>query len=322
MKKRITYDKDRPETSQNLERHPGVVCDIAASLKKLGDSSGLPLLMKLSRHESGDIRLLAVRALTFFPDDNAVISLAVALTDPVEKIADFAFEYLFKNRKKAIEVLKRKIKELTDTDPLKPVLESALQELGGKVSKPKVTKKAPVVTEKPKPTPTPIPQVGATPEDKAKVDEQLPLLRSLKDTDRQKASGALLKLGSYAVPRLIELLESEPIEVKLRIIGILALIKDVRSLKPFRKMLKDTSLPVRCRSAWALGEMSNLGSVPFLIAALSDKESNMRFFAINSLQKLTGLRLGFEPRDTEKNRKRSISAWKKWWEENKNPNNG
>ncbi len=305
LRARITYDKNAADPEANLERNPAVLCDIATALHKLGDDSGLPILAKLATNRDNGVRLLAVKALTEFEENLAVIALAVAMSDPDERISDIAYDALFKRRAKALEVLKKSYREEGVEESLKKLLARAIEELGGKV--PDVEREKREAEAK------------KEAERCAKeVDALMPLLRDSDPAKRKEASKKLEAMGPKAVPRLLELFNEESNEVKLRIIGLFVLIKDERALPLLRSLVYHNVLSLRCRAAWALGEIPHRLNVPPLIDALSDPNGDMRFFAITSLQKLTGLRLGFEPNGSEESRAAAVARWKEWWEKNKN----
>lgn len=309
LRARITKNKDNPEANAYLERHPGALCDIATSLNRLGDDSGLPIIAMLSREKEPAIRVLAVQALTHFKGELAVIYLAAALTDPNTSISDIAYNNLFKRRAEVIPIVQKAYLSKDTPEELKQLLAKALKELGGAVPKTAEEIAAEAASKI---------EQGKAPEDIKEVDRLMVGFRNTDEKARKAASDELLKLGARAIPRLIELFSEESSESKLRIIGIMALIKDKRCVPFLIGLLEYNVLPVRCRAAWALGEIPDNMSIPALINALTDSQDNMRFYTINSLQKLTGMTNGFQPRGTEEERKAAITTWKNWWDANKN----
>ncbi|MFA4985772.1 MAG: HEAT repeat domain-containing protein [Candidatus Brocadiia bacterium] len=305
LRARITVTPNAPEPNNNLEAHPAVLCDIALAMKKMGDSDGLPLLVKISRHEQPALRKLAVLALGAFDEPLAFVALAVSISDKDASIADLAFETLYKKRKTSIPSLQKSYMEAKGDDAMTRVIEKAIKELGGEIPK------------EPGEILPPLVGPGESREDKDKVDGLLSLLRRAQENDQKRGIEALVAMGYSAVPRLVEVVLDESNEVKVRIIGILVRIKDERSLPLLRSLLNNPVAQVRCRSAWALGEIPANDNVPALIAALSDEDADMRFYAINSLYRLTGLKFDFEPRGAEEARAKAIALWAEWWEKNK-----
>jgi beta-lactamase regulating signal transducer with metallopeptidase domain len=86
---------------------------------------------------------------------------------------------------------------------------------------------------------------------------------------------------------------------------------------------------LRAFAARYLGTHGNINSVPYLIDALSDESVHVgidyvdrgmnttRYWANDSLKKLTGEDLGFIWDDPKEKRDEIIQKWQKWWEQNK-----
>ncbi len=305
---RITINKDAPDPQADLEKHPGAMCDIALALRHLGNVSGLPILSTLSRDTQPAIRLLAVQALTHFDEELALISLAIAITDTNEQISDIAYDHVFTatRRRKVIAVLQKAWLDPATDPGLKTLIEKALAELGGELPRPEQPQ---VVVPEPGP--------GEKVEEKSEAALLLEKLRSPTDEDRKAAAEGIVAMGPAAVPLLLEALPNESNEVKLRVIGLLALIKDPRALPAIWELLGYTEVKVRCRAAWALGEIPHKDSVPRLITSLADSDATAPFYVINSLAKLTGMRHGFEPRAGDDERAKAIAVWNDWWAANK-----
>ena len=302
--KRITLDETAADPKANVEKNPAVLCDLSLALFMLGNKSGLPILSNLSRHEQFPIRLFAVQGLTHFDDGLAYLALAVAISDPDSRISDLAYKHLYMKRKIVIPALQRMYLEKEASPELKEAIKSALNELGGKVA----DDVSDIVEEKLAP--------GESKTEKDKVAPLLQKVRSTVDEERKAGLAGLLEIGAKAIPAILLALPNESNEVKMRLIGLFVQIKDARALLPLREMVVEEEKNIRCRSAWALGEISAKQNVPVLISCLEDEDSTVRFYVINSLAKLTGLRHGFEARGTDETRAAAVVTWKKWWADN------
>ncbi|MDZ7816356.1 MAG: HEAT repeat domain-containing protein [Planctomycetota bacterium] len=302
---RITYDSSKPEDQQDLERHPLVLCDLAMALKRLGDDAGLPILSKMSRHENPDVRLLAVKALTKFNDRLALLSIAVSCRDKDERVADLAYDYLYGMRKEVIPMLQKLYLDPDVQEDLRKVVGSVIRDLGGDL--PDNEKEISEAKVEP----------GRKDADFDKAMEFLVTLRNPDTDEREKASKGLISMGEKAIPAILESLDDESVEVKTRLIGILAVIADARALPKLRELTKSPNVGVRCRANWALGEVPSRRNVETLINALEDENPTARLYAINSLHKLTGYKHGFEPRGEPEERAKAVARWRKWWDENR-----
>jgi hypothetical protein len=79
-------------------------------------------------------------------------------------------------------------------------------------------------------------------------------------------------------------------------------------------LLKDVEIFVRMATARVLGLLSTLEGVPALIDALEDAESSVREAAWLSLTALAGRDIAFDAFAKEAERKKSVRAWREWWE--------
>ena len=53
-------------------------------------------------------------------------------------------------------------------------------------------------------------------------------------------------------------------------------------------------------------------ALPALVACLSDSESDVRFFAIAALRKITGLDFGYHHYDNEQARREAVDRWREY----------
>ncbi|MBW4547766.1 MAG: HEAT repeat domain-containing protein [Symplocastrum torsivum CPER-KK1] len=120
-----------------------------------------------------------------------------------------------------------------------------------------------------------------------------PLIEKLTDNDfrvRHDAADAIAKIGSPAVPALIEALKSEKKQVRWRAASALGEIgAEASSAVPaLTTALQDEDEYIRRISAYALGKIGLEAAlaVPDLIAALQDTDRNLRLVAAYALGKI------------------------------------
>ena len=102
---------------------------------------------------------------------------------------------------------------------------------------------------------------------------------------RNLASEILVRIGSEAVPALIDQLNDEDSDVRKFAVDILGLIRDERALEPLCQKLWDDGNNVVCSAAEALGEIGSASAVPHLIAACT-KIDDVRLQAVEALGKI------------------------------------
>jgi HEAT repeat protein len=68
----------------------------------------------------------------------------------------------------------------------------------------------------------------------------------------------------------------------------------------------ETSWGIRTNAAWALARMGDQSGVPILIDLLDAEPAQVRIYARQLLESITGEKLGRDPR-----------AWKRWWKNNR-----
>lgn len=131
---------------------------------------------------------------------------------------------------------------------------------------------------------------------------------SVSSSVSEEASKALVKIGSYAVKPLINVLNYPDFGARLEALKALGEIQDPRAVSPILSVLKNDIEVVAVRQASVLA-LSNIGkpAIEPLIAALDDENWRVRMCASEALVKITGKYFGYE--NSEK--------WREWWEKNK-----
>lgn len=142
---------------------------------------------------------------------------------------------------------------------------------------------------------------------------------------RLAAISALKVLGDKSiVPSMVTALDDDAMVVRSAAADALAHLGDVSvapallaALDKEDNFYKGRSLWVRRHIVRALGELESRGSVPRLVEALDDKDGEVGYQAIRSLEKVT--RLSFRsPASTKVEFAKTVTPqWKEWWEENK-----
>jgi len=123
------------------------------------------------------------------------------------------------------------------------------------------------------------------------------LVRALKSPDfavQTEAATALGTFGAEAMDDLLSALAKGNKDVKLGVIGALAVIRDPRSVGPLLSALHDPESEVRWQAAFALGEIGDARATGPLAAALRDPDKYVRYGAAFSLAKL-----GWKPESPE-----------------------
>lgn len=115
------------------------------------------------------------------------------------------------------------------------------------------------------------------------------LLRALRSPDfavQTAAARALGSMGDAPMDELTGALTSHNKDVRLGVIGALAVIRDPRSAGPLIDALSDKNSEVRWQAAFALGELGDARAVVPLTAALKDPDKYVRYGAALALEKL------------------------------------
>jgi HEAT repeat protein len=98
----------------------------------------------------------------------------------------------------------------------------------------------------------------------------------------------------------------------------LARLRDPAAVSELGKSLaSDPDVYCRTEAARTLGEFRAVAAVPFLIAALRDREGMVAVTAAESLKLITTKSFGFTNKATPQERREAISRWESWWEKNK-----
>ncbi len=81
------------------------------------------------------------------------------------------------------------------------------------------------------------------------------------------------------------------------------------------RQFQDEDPAVRIKAIVKAGETKDQKSIPYLVDRLTDSESDVRFFAIIALQKITGEDKGYKPWEPEARRKEAVDRWRQYLEE-------
>lgn len=92
--------------------------------------------------------------------------------------------------------------------------------------------------------------------------------------------------------------------------------KDPKVVPHLLPMLKDPDIFVRRLTAEGLSGFKSKAVVAALITALADSESLMRHTAYDSLKKVTGQNIRFDPDGSTSVRNQARRKWEDWWEKN------
>src|SRR5208283_952593 len=123
------------------------------------------------------------------------------------------------------------------------------------------------------------------------------LIRALRSPDftvQTEAARALGTLGAASMDDLIRALKKKHMDVRLGVIGALAVIRDPRSVDPLIAALMDSHSEVRWQATFALGEIGDARAIRPLVAALRDPDKYVRYGSAFALAKL-----GWKPETAE-----------------------
>lgn len=79
-------------------------------------------------------------------------------------------------------------------------------------------------------------------------------------------------------------------------------LKDARAVVPLINAMKDEHAYVRRRATFSLGSLQDIRAMESLIKALDDEDVFVQEYALKSLEKISGQRLGSDPK-----------KWREWW---------
>ena len=81
------------------------------------------------------------------------------------------------------------------------------------------------------------------------------------------------------------------------------------------RQFQDEDPAVRIKAIVQAGKLRDQKSVPYLVDRLTDSESDVRFFAIVALEKITGEDKGYEYWEPASERKKAVKRWREYLEE-------
>ena len=115
-----------------------------------------------------------------------------------------------------------------------------------------------------------------------------PLVRALAggSVPRVVAGGALLAIGSHAVPELLELTGSDDAAVRATAIELLGLVGDPATARKISGRLRDGSAEVRAKTARALGRLGDEQATAQVRAMLGDRIPFVRASAASALAEI------------------------------------
>lgn len=120
-----------------------------------------------------------------------------------------------------------------------------------------------------------------------KVSELIAALKSEKDQGKQdRATQSLMKIGQPAVKPLIAELKNADKGTKLRIIRILGVIRDPRSVYPLTECLRDINREIRKGAADALGKIGDPRARLALMQTQRDRDPAVKAAVKRALEKL------------------------------------
>jgi len=118
---------------------------------------------------------------------------------------------------------------------------------------------------------------------------------------------------------LLKALDNSDVSVRRKAAEEFVAKLDMRGLY---KASKDEDVVVQSIASNAFHPQDTLAktqSVSALMATLENPDVEMRRFAIDTLERVTGKRHGFDPNATEEERKEAMDKWRSWWREKLKP---
>ncbi len=131
---------------------------------------------------------------------------------------------------------------------------------------------------------------------------------------RSEAMYMLVSLESKAVPALLQGVRDKDREIRMRSIYALGQIGNEYTLPVLTQALeKDPDYEIRLTCLRMVSEnFVDEIVIPLLIPRLNDKHTKVRTEAITILRRRTGKNFGYDPKESEKNRRDAIQRWKNW----------
>ncbi|ORJ62372.1 HEAT repeat domain-containing protein [Geothermobacter hydrogeniphilus] len=118
----------------------------------------------------------------------------------------------------------------------------------------------------------------------AKAVSQLVSLLGRTDNGlNDKVYPLVTQLGKAAIPALIDQADSDDRVLREYVIASLGTLQAKEAVPVIVKSLRDKSFSRRYIAAWALGQISDVSSIPELLQALDDDDSGVRRYATRSL---------------------------------------
>ena len=285
----------------------------AAALVRIGATAVEPLSASL-KHEYGDVRRAAAKALGEIGDPRAVEPLLAAVkagtTDSMRDGSSLAVEALAKIGTPAIDIMVAALRdvewkvrraavlalsEIGDPRAIQPLIATlmdkdddvrravagALVKAGEPAVRPLIVVLEDLNVDARRSAVEALGEIG---------DPQAvrPLVAVLNDEDqqvRQAAADALVKVGKPAVQPLIAVLEDLNVDVRRAAAESLGEIGDPQAVRPLVAALNDEDQQVRKAAANALVKVGEQ-SVDLLTSALQDPEGNVRNVAAGILEQL------------------------------------
>ncbi len=151
---------------------------------------------------------------------------------------------------------------------------------------------------------------------KAEIKRRIEKIPYQKGTELVFNLAWLAARGEYAIPQLIEAMESPDPKVRSNAAWTLGRIRDTRTIPFLKKHLADRDPSVQMEVARALLTMGDDSGVPVLIMGLDSDDPRYRYLCHEPLKAWSGMDFGYDhnERNPQKRRK-AILKWMKWWNE-------
>ena len=131
--------------------------------------------------------------------------------------------------------------------------------------------------------------------------------------------GAFAQAPPTAEELLATALNEGPQEDRIEAAVALSNHEDV-TLEMLHEVIQKSSLPpVRAAAIAALGNRRDVDSLPVLIDLMEDESELVRGRAGIAVERISGLRMGYNPADTPENREQTIARYRQFWEDCQKP---